>query len=172
MDWLFLDRNDERLPLAGAVLVVSAALLLGCWNAWQTIQNQWTASVTSAPIATEERSVGAVNSEAAQRHQASSEPGQSERPVSSGDPYFTVSADEPPLPAGSGLSITPSYSAAGEFEGYLVQGRSGDYRFNHGDIITAINQTPVEDSAAGSELLLIALAQPNIALATRAQSSR
>ena len=75
-------------------------------------------------------------------------------------PLLQRSPDEPALPARQGLTIAPRYHVDGHFEGYLVQGRSGDHRYAHGDVITKISGVPVEDSAAGSELVLIALAQP------------
>ena len=52
------------------------------------------------------------------------------------------------------------------FLGYYVYGRSGDPRYSHGDLITHVGGTPVEHSAAGSELVLIALQQPNITIDT------
>ena len=52
------------------------------------------------------------------------------------------------------------------FLGYYVYGRSGDPRYSHGDLITHVGGMPVEHSAAGSELVLIALQQPNITIDT------
>lgn len=61
--------------------------------------------------------------------------------------------------ANNQVVIGPVYREGGQFIGYRVVGRSGDYRFNNGAIVVSINGIPVENSAAGSELLLIAIAQ-------------
>lgn len=124
---------------------------------------QWSSSTPAPPdaLATPDASApstvsssafsGGVESEGAVAQNTFTETGRS-------GPGFTVSADEPALPVNERLSILPFYGEQGRFVGYKVSGRSGDYRFAHGDVIASINGQPVEDSAAGSELLLIAIA--------------
>ncbi|MFK7916394.1 MAG: hypothetical protein AB8B93_20950 [Pseudomonadales bacterium] len=164
MAWLRISRHDDSLGLACAALVVALALLLSSWNIWLALQQREVSAALlptarSATIESREPATTVPSTTVA----AQAQPQPQGRASSE---YFTVSADEPALPAGDGLEISPNYGSNGRFQGYLVTGRSGDYRFSHGDIITAIGQTPVEDSAAGSELLLIALAQPDTALTT------
>lgn len=59
-----------------------------------------------------------------------------------------------------GLSLIRS-EKDGTFLGYKVISNAGDARFREGDIITKVNGEPVEDSAAGSELLTIGLMNPD-----------
>lgn len=58
----------------------------------------------------------------------------------------------------------------GQFVGYKVLKNVSDPRFAAGDVITEINSEPVEDSAAGTELLTIGLMNPDAEISiTRAQ---
>jgi hypothetical protein len=58
--------------------------------------------------------------------------------------------------AHSGLSLIPVRDGD-NFIGFKVLQNGTDSRFSVGDIIAAVNGKPVEDSAAGGELLVIAL---------------
>lgn len=53
------------------------------------------------------------------------------------------------------------FTLDGIFQGYRVIGGGSDPRFSDGDIIVEIGGMPVEDSAAGGELLMIAMQNPN-----------
>ena len=53
---------------------------------------------------------------------------------------------------------------SGRFVGYKVLANASDPRFAEGDIITELNGEPVEDSAAGTELLTIGLMNPETAI--------
>ncbi len=59
--------------------------------------------------------------------------------------------------ATDGLVVQPS-RVGGQFVGYEVIESGDDSQFAHGAIIVAVNGVPVEDSAAGGELLIAALA--------------
>ena len=72
--------------------------------------------------------------------------------------------------AEGGLSLV-AHRSSGEFVGYQVVNAGEDRRLAEGDVITAINGTPVEDSAAGSELLLIGLASEDAEIQTWSASS-
>lgn len=63
--------------------------------------------------------------------------------------------------ASGSLKLRRETSANGKFIGYKVVSSGPDDRFATGDIITRIGESMVEDSAAGSELLLIALQTRN-----------
>ena len=54
------------------------------------------------------------------------------------------------------IQMTP-YHSDGVFVGYEVLSAGSDERFRAGDIIKSLNGIPVEDSAAGSELVIAAL---------------
>lgn len=59
-----------------------------------------------------------------------------------------------------GLTLRPE-RIADRFVGYRVLRNESDSRFEAGDIIAAVNGIPTEDSAAGSELLIAALMNPD-----------
>lgn len=61
--------------------------------------------------------------------------------------------------AADGLIIEPA-RLNGNFVGYRVITNFVDPRFVVGDIISAVNEIDVEDSAAGGELLIAALSDP------------
>lgn len=62
--------------------------------------------------------------------------------------------------ANSGVILKPA-RANNTFLGYRVINAAKDNRFQAGDIIVRINGAETEDSAAGSELLIAALANPD-----------
>lgn len=57
----------------------------------------------------------------------------------------------------------------GVFVGYEIVSAGSDDRFSPGDVITSINGIPVEDSAAGGELAVAALANQNAKIELRNQ---
>lgn len=57
----------------------------------------------------------------------------------------------------------------GLFVGYQVASSDGDSRFSNGDVIIAIDGSPVEDSAAGGEILSAALASRSAEFELRGQ---
>jgi len=57
----------------------------------------------------------------------------------------------------------------GVFVGYEIVSAGSDGRFSRGDVITSINGIPVEDSAAGGELAVAALANRNAEIELRNQ---
>ncbi len=66
------------------------------------------------------------------------------------------------LYANQALELEPLH-AGGVFVGYVVV-RSHDPRLSVGDVVTAISGQQVEEGAAGSELLIAALRNPNAEL--------
>jgi hypothetical protein len=58
------------------------------------------------------------------------------------------------------VTMTP-HRVNGMFIGYEVVSAGSDDRFSTGDVITSLNGAPVEDSAAGGELMIAALADRN-----------
>ncbi len=63
----------------------------------------------------------------------------------------------PIIHAAPGLTLTRVAEKNGKFLGYRVLSAPGSRQLSPGEIILEVNGIPVEDSAAGSELLLIAL---------------
>jgi hypothetical protein len=70
--------------------------------------------------------------------------------------------------AASGVTLE-SLRSDDVFVGYAVV-RSHDARLDVGDVITAVNGQLVEDSAAGGELLIAALRNPDAALTLQSRS--
>lgn len=68
--------------------------------------------------------------------------------------------------AGEGLVLRPAVTGDG-FIGFLVVRNDSDRRFSVGDVIVSVNDQPVEHSAAGSELLIASLADPDALVETR-----
>jgi hypothetical protein len=58
------------------------------------------------------------------------------------------------------VTMTP-HRVNGMFIGYEVLSAGSDDRFSTGDVITSLNGAPVEDSAAGGELIIAKLADRN-----------
>jgi len=82
-----------------------------------------------------------------------------------------VVVDEPRGPqvyAGTGVTLE-AFRLGDAFAGYAVV-RSHDPRLTVDDVITAVNGVPVEDSAAGSELLIAALRDPAVELAVQSRT--
>ena len=83
-----------------------------------------------------------------------------------------IDPDEPMPPfdstvqANNGVVLTPEL-ADGEFVGYRVVQSGSDPRFAAGDIIVAVNGNPAEHSAAGSELVIAALDDPQSEVSLR-----
>jgi hypothetical protein len=74
----------------------------------------------------------------------------------------------PQVYAGTGITFE-AFRLGDDFAGYAVV-RSHDSRLAVGDVITAVNGVPVEDSAAGSELLIAALRDPAAELAVQSRT--
>jgi hypothetical protein len=72
---------------------------------------------------------------------------------------------EPRIYAAVGVAFE-AFRTAGAFVGYSVV-RSHDPRLAVGDVVTAVNGDPVEDSAAGGEMLTAALRNPQVELSVR-----
>lgn len=70
--------------------------------------------------------------------------------------------------AGTGVTLE-AFRLGDAFAGYAVV-RSHDPRLTVDDVITAVNGVPVEDSAAGSELLIAALRDPAVELAVQSRT--
>lgn len=83
------------------------------------------------------------------------------RPVPAGGPTPTESASV--VRVTDGLSLVRA-EEDGQFVGYKVLANASDPRFEEGHIITELNGEPVEDSAAGTELLTIGLMNPETAI--------
>ena len=57
----------------------------------------------------------------------------------------------------------------GVFVGYEILSEGSDDRLSAGDVITSLNGIPVEDSAAGGELAIAALVNPETSIELRGQ---
>ena len=83
-------------------------------------------------------------------------------------PVVPAVAHAPQVYAGTGVTLE-AFRLDEEFAGYAVV-RSHDPRLAVDDVITAVNGVPVEDSAAGSELLVAALRDPAAELAVQSRA--
>jgi hypothetical protein len=63
--------------------------------------------------------------------------------------------------AGAGLTLRRHVASDGSFVGYRITRSPEHLRFRVGDVITAVNGQAAEDSAAGTELMLVALRFPD-----------
>ena len=91
------------------------------------------------------------------------------QPVANESPPAVVGEPRPPqIYAGTGVTLE-AFRHGDAFAGYAVV-RSHDPRLAVDDVITAVNGVPVEDTAAGSELLVAALRDPGAELAVQSRT--
>ena len=161
--------GKNRKALAIAIATV-CGLALGSLDQF----SRFVPTSESPSVAVADQEPSAIKTEAIETQAMSFAPAEAEDERNSKSPVVRPTHQSVELPEtdtiimSGGLTMLP-LREDGVFVGYEIISSGTDDRLTSGDVITSLNGIPVEDSAAGGELLIAALVNPTTEIELRSR---